>query len=326
MSLRPPTLSVVIPLCNEGAGVDALFVRLLPILESAADEFEIVCVNDGSSDDTLDRLLDWQRRVPELYVLDLSRNFGKEAALTAGLDHARGRAVVPLDADLQDPPELIPQLLAKWREGFEMVLCRRTDRSRDGFVKRVTARLFYRLHNVISPVPIPENVGDFRLMDRAVVEAVKRLPERQRFMKGLFAWAGFRQTEIGYAREARRQGASKWAWWRLWNLGIDGLTSFSTAPLRLWSYLGVVVSASAFLYGLYILVRRLLLGADVPGYASLMTALLFFAGLQLVSLGIIGEYIGRIFVEAKQRPPYVLRRVYDAPHALEARRPVAEGH
>ncbi len=313
MTIEVPTLSIVVPFFNERQNVEPFFTRLLPILRRIEEPFEIVCLNDGSTDGTLDALLQQQERTSQIVILDLSRNFGKEAALTAGLDHARGAAIIPMDCDLQDPPELIPHMIARWRDGHEVVLCRREDRSSDGVAKRLSAACFYKVHNLVADVPIPENVGDFRLMDRAVVEAIKSLPERQRFMKGLFAWAGFRQTTLDYTREARHAGRTTWNWWRLWNFGIEGVTAFSTVPLRLWTYVGGVISLLSFLYAGFIIVRTLMLGVDVPGYASLMVVILFLGGLQLISLGVLGEYVGRIQNEAKQRPIYVLRRVYECP-------------
>ena len=240
-------------------------------------------------------------------VIDLSRNFGKEAALSAGLDAARGDAVIPIDADLQDPPELIPALIAQWRNGFEVVLARRVDRDTDTFMKRWTAGLFYRLHNLIGDVRIPENVGDFRLLDRRVADALRALPERCRFMKGMFAWLGFRTAVVDYRRAQRAAGRSKFSGWRLWNLAIEGITGFSTVPLRIWTYIGVAVSFTAFAYAAFIVGRTLLLGADVPGYASLIVIMLFLGGVQLIGIGVIGEYVGRIYLETKQRPVYLVR-------------------
>jgi len=243
-------------------------------------------------------------------VIRLSRNFGHQPALTAGLEHARGDVVVMIDADLQDPPELITRLVAAWTGGADVVLARRTDRSSDSFLKRTTAELFYRIHNRLSSVKIPENVGDFRLLDRAAVDALKALPERQRFMKGLFAWIGFRTTTVDYARRGRATGTSKFSGWRLWNLALEGITSFSTVPLRIWTYIGALGALLTFLYALFIIARVLLLGVDVPGYASLLVAILFLGSLQLLSVGVLGEYIGRVYLETKQRPVYVVRREF----------------
>jgi glycosyltransferase involved in cell wall biosynthesis len=276
-------------------------------MKSLDEPFEIVCINDGSTDRTLTELLAAQRECPQVCVVDLSRNFGKEAAMSAGIDHARGEAVIIIDADLQDPPELIPTLVDRWRGGYEVVLARRSDRSSDGLMKRSTARLFYRLHNSIADYPIPEDIGDFRLMDRAVVEALKQLPERRRFMKGLFAWVGFRTITVDYVRAARSAGTTKFSAWKLWNFALEGITAFSTMPLRLWTYLGIVIAMLSLCYGSAIVVRTLIFGIDVPGYASLLTAILFLGGVQLIGLGVLGEYIGRIYVETKQRPVYIVR-------------------
>jgi len=296
---------------DEEESVQGFFDKLLPVLKSLGQEFEIICVNDGSQDSTLDRLLEARRKEPRIRVLDLSRNFGKEAALTCGLDHASGQAVIPIDADLQDPPELIKEMVKMWQQGFEVVLAQRTDRSSDGVFKRKTAEWFYRLHNIISDPVIMPNVGDFRLMDRKVVDALKKLPERRRFMKGLFAWVGFRQAVIPYTREVRKSGKSKFSKWRLWNFALDGITSFSTVPLRIWTYLGLAIAAFSFSYGAFIIGRTLLFGRDMPGYPSLITVILFLGGIQLIGLGVLGEYLGRIHNETKGRPIYIIRDKYD---------------
>ena len=304
-------ISIVVPFYNEAAGVEAFYAELCHVLRAVEGHaFEIVCVDDGSSDGTLARLLELVERDPRVRVLELSRNFGKEAALTAGIDAARGAAVIAIDADLQDPPELIGRLIAEWRRGADVVLARRTDRSSDSFLKRKTAELFYRIHNRLSSVHIPDNVGDFRLMDRAAVDALKALPERQRFMKGLFAWIGFRTATVDYARAARARGASKFSGWRLWNFALEGITSFSTVPLRIWTYIGALGAALTFLYAVFIILRTLILGIDVPGYASLLAAVLFIGSLQLLSVGLLGEYIGRVYLETKQRPVYIVRREF----------------
>tara|TARA_R110002096_G_scaffold325915_1_gene519803 strand:+ start:5913 stop:6827 length:915 start_codon:yes stop_codon:yes gene_type:complete len=301
-------ISIVCPCYNEADVIETFVARLSDVLDSSIAEFELVCVNDGSSDNTLPKLLELQNGPLKIRVIDLSRRFGKEAAIAAGLDHARGEAVVIIDADLQDPPELIPQLIAAWRDGHKVVVARRSDRSSDTPLKRHSARAFYRLHNLISETEIPLDVGDFRLLDREVVDVLCKLPERQRFMKGLFSWVGFEPHVIDYVREKRADGQTKFSWWRLWNLGLEGITSFSTAPLRIWTYIGLLVSTLALVYGGFIVARTLLFGADVPGYASLLTAVLFLGGVQLISLGVIGEYIGRIYMESKGRPIYIVRR------------------
>jgi len=314
-------ISIVAPFFNEELAVGVFHERLTQVVDAIPElDFEFICVNDGSSDGTLvklDQLADCDVRVR---VVDLSRNFGKEAALTAGLDEALGDAVIPIDADLQDPPELIPTLISRWRDGFDVVVARRTDRQSDAFLKRKTAEFFYRFHNRISDTAVPENVGDFRLMDRRVVDALKTLPERRRFMKGLFAWVGFKTTTIDYARAARAAGTTKFTGWRLWNFALEGITSFSTMPLRIWTYVGSSLAVIAFSYAAYIVVRTTILGRDVPGYASLLTIVLFLGGIQLIGIGVIGEYIGRIYLESKQRPVYIVRRrVQKADERLAAR-------
>ncbi|SOY57267.1 prophage-derived bactoprenol glucosyl transferase [Cupriavidus taiwanensis] len=304
-------LSLVVPCYNESESIDKFFVSVMPVLESIdAIRFEIVLVNDGSTDDTLEQLIAWSHRDPRVRVVDLTRNFGKEAALTAGLDEALGDAVIPIDADLQDPPALIPELVRRWREGAEVVLAQRSSRACDSWLKRMTAGAYYRVHNKLSDQKLPVNVGDFRLMDRVVVNALKQMPERRRFMKGLFAWVGYRTVIVPYEREARSAGHSKFSGWRLWNFALEGITSFSTMPLRSWTYIGVAIALGAFGYGAFIVGRTLVLGIDVPGYASLLSVLLFLGGIQLIGLGVVGEYVGRIYDEAKGRPIYLVRRRY----------------
>ncbi|PZX30667.1 prophage-derived bactoprenol glucosyl transferase [Cupriavidus phytorum] len=304
-------LSLVVPCYNESESIDKFFASVIPVLESLdALRFEIVLVNDGSTDDTLEQLIAHSHRDPRVRVVDLTRNFGKEAALTAGLDEALGDAVIPIDADLQDPPALIPELVGRWREGAEVVLAQRSSRACDSWIKRVTAGAYYRVHNRLSDQKLPVNVGDFRLMDRVVVNALKQMPERRRFMKGLFAWVGYRTVIVPYEREPRSAGHSKFSGWRLWNFALEGITSFSTMPLRSWTYIGVAIALGAFGYGAFIVARTLVLGIDVPGYASLLSALLFLGGIQLIGLGVVGEYVGRIYDEAKGRPIYLVRRRY----------------
>ena len=301
-------ISIVCPCYNEADVIETFVSRLIDVLQPDVANYELVCINDGSTDTTLARLLELKNGPIPLRIIDLSRRFGKEAAIAAGLDHATGDAVVIIDADLQDPPELIPKLVSAWRDGNKVVLARRSDRSSDPFLKRHSARAFYRLHNLLSQTERPVDVGDFRLLDREVVDVLCSLPERQRFMKGLFSWVGYEPVVVDYTRGKRTSGRTKFSWWRLWNLGLEGITSFSTAPLRVWTYIGLFISATAFTYGGYIVVRTLVLGIDVPGYASLLTAILFLGGVQLVSLGVIGEYVGRIYMESKGRPIYVVRR------------------
>jgi len=308
-------VSIVAPFLNEGEAVQSFYQAITAVVDQVSEaSFEIICVDDGSTDDTLARLIAITVQDHRFRVVELSRNFGKEAALTAGIDEARGDAVIPIDADLQDPPELIPLLVSKWLAGADVVLARRSDRSSDHPLKRKTAALFYRLHNSVSSVQIPDNVGDFRLMNRDSIDALKRLGERQRFMKGLFAWVGFRTTVVEYSRKPRSSGSSKFSGWRLWNFALEGITSFSSAPLRVWSYVGLSGALLSFAYGSYIVIRTLLYGIDMPGYASILAAVLFMGSLQLMSVGMIGEYIGRMYMETKQRPPYIVRKVYSVDH------------
>ncbi len=295
---------------NEAQNLAPFYDRLSVVLEDLGLPWELLCINDGSTDDTLKHLLSLQTRDSRITILDLSRNFGKEAALTAGLLEARGEVAIPMDADLQDPPELIPSLISQWRAGFDMVLATRSSRHTDDWLKRRTAGWFYALMNRLSDVPIPANAGDFRLMNRTVVEALRQFPERRRFMKGLFAWVGFKVTSVSYERPERQAGVSKFNFWRLWNFALEGITSFSHVPLRMASYMGFVVSLVTFLYALKIIFDTLIYGNAVKGYPSLMVAILFFAGVQLMALGIIGEYLGRLYEESKQRPLYFIRTCY----------------
>jgi polyisoprenyl-phosphate glycosyltransferase len=308
-------LSIVAPFHNEEEGVGLFYQVLSDVLDGVADiRFEVICVDDGSRDDTLPRLMSLVDRDPRFSVIELSRNFGKEAALTAGFDTAKGDAVIPIDADLQDPPELIPALIAAWQKGADVVLARRCNRDADSFLKRNTAKLFYRLHNGLSQVQIPRDVGDFRLIDKLVLEALKQLPERQRFMKGLFAWLGFKTATIEYTRKPRKAGSTKFSWASLFNLSLEGLTSFSTAPLRLCAYAGGLTAAFTLFYAGFIVLRTLIQGIDVPGYASLLVAVLFLGSLQLIGIGLLGEYVGRIYMETKQRPRYLIRKVHKPSH------------
>jgi glycosyltransferase involved in cell wall biosynthesis len=300
-------LSLVVPIHNERAGLDEFFGRVLPVLENLNCSFEIVCIDDGSSDGSLERLLALRERVPNLKVLSLSRNFGKDIALSAGFEHVSGAAAVPIDADLQDPPELIEQMVAKWREGFDVVYATRARRDGESLLRRVSARYFYRIFDRITDIPIPPDTGDFRLLDRRVVDILVRLPERARFMKGLFAWVGFKQTALGFDRPERRTGSTNWTYWRLWNFALDAITSFSSVPLKVWSYVGVGVSIFAFLYALFLAGLTIVRGVVVPGYASIMVAVLFLGGVQLITLGIMGEYLARIYNEVKGRPLYLVQ-------------------
>jgi glycosyltransferase involved in cell wall biosynthesis len=310
MQLRP-LVSIISPFYNEGLGVLKFKEAITNVLNSLPEyDFEIICIDDGSTDNTLSNLIAVAHHDHRFRIIELSRNFGKEAAMTAGIDEAKGNCIIPIDADLQDPPALIGKMLLAWQQGYEVVLAKRIDRSTDSFAKRKTAQLFYRLHNVVSNLQIPEDVGDFRLMDRVVVDALKKLPERQRFMKGLFTWVGFKSVTVDYVRNARSTGTTKFSGWRLWNFAIEGITSFSLVPLKVWTYIGLFGSVFAIFYATFIIIRTWIFGIDLPGYASLLVVMLFFGSLQLMSLGIIGEYIGRIYFESKQRPIYLIKKQY----------------
>lgn len=303
-----PELSIVVPAYNEEANLAAFWTRLVHVLDAYAPDAEVIFVDDGSTDGTLAQLLSLRHRDERINIVALSRNFGKEIALTAGLDHARGRAVVPIDADLQHPPEIIVDLLSGWRAGNDIVIALRRDRATDGVLRRAASSLFHRVFAAMASVPVTRDAGDFRLMARVVVDALKQLPERTRFMKGLYAWVGFRQTTVLYDIQPRLAGKTKWGAWRLWRLALDGITSFSSLPLKVWSVLGLGFALVALLYGAYLVARTLVRGVDVPGYASLMVIILFLGGLQLLSLGVLGEYLGRVYDEVKARPLYVVRR------------------
>lgn len=308
-------ISVVVPLHNEEPNINYFFERLESVLDHLGLTYEIVCVDDGSKDNTLKQLVAHHHRNSRIKVVSLSRNFGKEIALTAAIDHAIGAVVVPIDADLQDPPELIADMITQWQQGYDVVYATRKSRQGESWLKRFTANVFYRVIGRMSTVEIPRNTGDFRLLDRRVVEVLKQMPERTRFMKGIFAWVGFQQTFILYDRAERYKGRTKWNYWRLWNLAVDGITSFSVLPLKVWSYVGFSLAIATFLYAMFLIIRTLILGVDVPGYASLMVAVLFIGGVQLLTLGIIGEYLGRVYEEVKGRPLYLVRTSYgvDAP-------------
>jgi glycosyltransferase involved in cell wall biosynthesis len=306
----PVQVSVVVPIYNEEENIDVLFSRLLAVLEALNTSYEIVCVNDGSRDNTLKNLVEYHQRYPQIKVVNLSRNFGKDIAMSAGIDYSQGMAVIPIDADLQDPPELIAEMIEKWHEGYDVVYASRRVRIGESWFKRFTAEGFYQVINRLSRVAIPPNTGDFRLIDRRVVESIKKMPERQRFMKGIFAWVGYKQTAILFDREPRYQGQTKWNYWKLWNFALDGITSFSFLPLKVWTYVGFIIALISLLYASFLILRTVILGIDVPGYASLMVAVLFLGGIQLLTLGIIGEYIGRVYEEVKGRPLYLVRDCY----------------
>ena len=302
-----PTVSVVVPAFNEATGLAVFHDRLLRAMAEVAS-WEVVYVNDGSTDLTLSVMEALHQADDRVAVVSLSRNFGKEIAVTAGLDHAAGEAVVIIDADLQDPPEVIPALIAGWRGGFDMVCAKRRSRAGETWLKRRTARGFYRLMQRMGDLKMPEDTGDFRLMSRRVVDAVRQLREQHRFMKGLFAWVGYKTTYVLYDREPRYDGRSKWNYWTLWNLALEGITSFTVMPLKLATYVGLAVALLSVIYAVQVIVKTLLIGNAVAGYPSLVTIVLFLGGVQLMFLGVIGEYLGRIFNETKQRPLYLVER------------------
>lgn len=303
-------ISILCPCYNEEKALPLFIQRITQTIATIPETFELVFVNDGSTDSTLDLLKSYASQDRRIKVVDFSRNFGKEAALTAALDYAQGDAVIPIDADLQHPPEVITSMIQKWHEGYEVVLARHNDRSYDSRLKMITAKSFYWLYNLISRPKIPDDAGDFRLMDRKVVEALKGLRESERFMKGLFAWVGFKTCSISFDFAPRVAGEAKFNGKRLWSLALEGITSFSTAPLTIWLYLGGAISFSAFVYLAYIFMRTLILGVEVPGYASIVCLILFFGGLNLVGIGLIGQYLGRTYIESKRRPVYIVRKVY----------------
>jgi polyisoprenyl-phosphate glycosyltransferase len=302
-----PAISVIVPAFNEATGLDIFHGRLLSAL-AAMDSWEVIYVNDGSTDGTLSVIEALSRADDRVAVVSLSRNFGKEIAITAGLDHAAGDAVVVIDADLQDPPEVIPDLIAAWRAGFDMVYAKRRNRAGESWLKRGTARCFYRLMQRMGDLKLPEDTGDFRLMSRRVVDAVRQLREQHRFMKGLFAWVGYPTTFVLYDREPRCAGVSKWSYWKLWNLALEGITSFTVMPLKLATYVGLGVALVSVIYAVQVIVKTLIIGNPVAGYPSLMTVVLFLGGVQLMFLGVFGEYLGRVFNETKQRPLYLVER------------------
>ncbi|GAB2670824.1 glycosyltransferase family 2 protein [Arenimonas aestuarii] len=304
----PPrqTLTIVIAAFNEEASLPEMHRRLAAVLDGLDAQATVLYVDDGSRDGTWQVLQSLATEDPRVQLLRLARNFGKELALTAGLDHVETEAALVIDADGQDPPELIPQFVAKWREGFDVVYGTRIRRDGESWLKRFTAAAFYRVMTRLSHTSIPPDTGDFRLMSRPVLDALGQVRERQRFMKGLFTWVGFRQVALPYDRAPRLAGGSKFNYWRLWNLALEGITSFSTVPLRLATYVGVLTALGAFTWGLWIVARTVLWGDPVEGWPSLMTVMLFLGGVQLVALGIIGEYLGRLYIEVKQRPLYLV--------------------
>lgn len=308
-------ISLVVPAFNEAHALPVLHPRIAAVLDGLTMDAEVLYVDDGSRDDTWAVIAGLGERDARVRGIRLSRNFGKELALTAGLDAVQGDAAIVLDADGQDPPELIPVFVEKWREGYDVVFGTRTRREGESWLKRFTAAAFYRVMERLSHTPVPRDTGDFRLLSRRALDALAGLRERRRFMKGLFAWVGYRQCAIPYQREPRLAGASKFSYWRLWNFALEGITSFSTAPLRIATYLGVLAAMAAFVFGVVIIGKTLMYGDPVPGYPSLMTVVLFLGGVQLMALGMIGEYLGRLFDEAKQRPLYLIQERIGPPES-----------
>jgi len=309
-----PKLTVVVPAYNEAAVLETFHRRLCGVLATLPHAWDVLYVDDGSQDGTWDIIGRLSADDPHCGGIKLSRNFGKEAALTAGLDQVDADAAVVIDADLQDPPELIPQLVAKWQEGFDVVYATRSARAGESRLKKFTAAAFYRTMEKMSDTAVPRDTGDFRLMSRRALDALRQLRERQRFMKGLFAWIGYRQTAVYYQRDPRQAGQTKWNYWRLTQLAIEGITSFSTAPLKLATWIGLATALLAFVYGMEVIVKALLYGNAVHGYPSLMVVILFLGGIQLLALGVIGEYLGRNYAESKRRPLYFIEQQH-VPHA-----------
>jgi glycosyltransferase involved in cell wall biosynthesis len=302
-----PTLSIVVPMRNEAPNLQRLFDRLLPALAATELSHEVVCVDDGSTDDTFERLRQFSAELGVVRAISLSRNFGKEIAVIAGLSRTRGRAVIVMDADLQHPPEAIPALVEAWRRGFPIVYGQRLGLQQDAaHARRFASKAFYRIFNALSEIRLDPESGDFALLDRKVVNTILALPERHRFNRGLIAWAGFRHTTVPVAIEARHAGTSQWGFTKLLRHAVHAVTSFGNFPLRMWSYIGLVVSACALLYGMFVIIDTLLFGADVPGYPSLLVAILFSSGIQLIGLGFIGEYLGKVYSEVKRRPLFVI--------------------
>jgi glycosyltransferase involved in cell wall biosynthesis len=300
-------LSIIVPTHNEAEVLETFHREVLAVVETTGEDYELIYVDDGSTDGSVELMAGFREGNPAIAILELSRNFGKEVALSAGLDHAVGDAVVIIDADLQDPPSLIPEFLREWRNGYDVVYGRRTGREGESWLKIFTAKWFYRIINMLSDVEIPPDVGDFRLLSRRAVDALQSMPERHRYMKGLYAWIGFPQKAVPYVRKPRVAGSTHWNYWRLWNFALEGITSFSALPLKVATYLGILTSGASFFYGSYFLLRTLFLGNAVPGYPSLVMIILFLGGIQLICLGIIGEYVGRTYTEAKGRALYFLK-------------------
>ena len=304
---KEPSISIVAPVFNEEENIEEFFLRVKKVLDKETKTWEIIFVDDGSSDKSIEILAQLNENDGKVKIISLSRNFGKELAMTAGLDFADNDVIVPIDSDLQDPPELIPEMVELWKKGFDIVLAVRSKRNNESWVKQKTAELFYKFIGNITEIRIPKNTGDFRLIDRHVLSSIKELRETQRFMKGIFSWVGYKTTSIHYERDSRYAGKTKWNYWKLWNLALEGITSFSTLPLRLATYIGLIISLSSLVYLISIIYKVITNGVDVPGYASTLTIILFLGGVILFFMGIIGEYVGRIYIEVKNRPLYIIR-------------------
>ena len=302
-------LSIIIPAYNEEEVLDEFYRRMTGVLAKVDLPYELVFINDGSRDRTLQLLEGLNQQDGRVVVIDLSRNFGKEIAVSAGIDFCKGDAVVIIDADLQDPPELIPELIKQWQNGYDNVYARRTSREGESILKKITSYLFYRFIRGMTHIDIPADTGDFRLLSRRAVDALKQLPERNRFMKGLYAWIGYPAIAVDYRRDPRYAGETKWNYWKLWNFALEGITSFTEVPLKLVSYVGGFMAFAAFCYGAFMIIKTVIFGNDVPGYPSLLVAILFLGGIQLVFIGILGEYLGRAFAEIKQRPLYFVNKI-----------------
>ena len=302
-------LSIIIPAYNEEEVLGEFYRRLIGVLSKIDLPYELVFVNDGSRDSTLQLLEGLSQQNESVVIIDLSRNFGKEIAVSAGIDFCRGDAVVIIDADLQDPPELIPELVKQWQLGYDNVYARRISRDGESMLKKATSYLFYRFIRGMTHIDIPADTGDFRLLSRRAVDALKQLPERNRFMKGLYAWIGYSAIAVDYRRDPRYAGKTKWNYWKLWNFALEGITSFTEVPLKLASYVGGFMAFAAFCYGVYIIIKTVVLGNDVPGYPSLIVTILFLGGIQLIFIGVLGEYLGRAFAEIKQRPLYFVNKI-----------------
>lgn len=309
---------MIVPVLNEQDSILNFVTRIEDVLAplSPAISYEILFINDGGTDATEDSIKNLMTENSGIRLINLSRNFGKDAAMCAGFEYAAGDAVIPIDVDLQDPPEVIPEMIEKWLNGAKVINARRIDRSRDSWGKRLSASGFYRVFNLIADQPIPDNVGDFRLLDRQVVNIVRKLGERARFSKALLSWVGFQTDEVTFKRPPRVTGETTWSYWKLWNFALDGIVSSSTLPLRVWSYLGVFLSMGSFIYAIFIFIRTVIMGADTPGYASTVILILLFGGLNLLAIGTIGEYVGRIFTEVRGRPLYIIRSM----HGIETER------